>query len=291
MEQDILKFAEKTMVANLTISVWGATKADKEVSQDTTKRWSAQDKAGKFRKNLVENAFPRTKSVRDRARAFHKYHTRIWEDETGNRRLLSSGNFIEYISKMKEFEREFEKALMLDVEEWPMNITKAHRTLGDMFKREDYPSSLEVKQKFHFRLDISPVSVTSDFARFMNELGQEAVDSLSTSMEERLKKSYEKAYAEITSQFFNLVKELAGKLEDPGYTPKEGMATSLIKYMTALPAMDFTDNPDLAALRREVESKLLGVSPEVLRSNEGERKKAAAAAQNILDKMGSFWGN
>jgi hypothetical protein len=284
------RLQDKAMLVNLSISMWGATKADREVTNDTNQRWGAKDQAGRYRKQLVENAFPRCKSVKGRAERFHKANTRVWTDSEDTR-LLTGEDFMPYMSKMKDFEREFEKALMLDVEEWPMEITKAQKTLGAMFKREDYPSSYEVKQKFSFSVTPYPIPDSSGFAAFINTLGQEAVDAMKEDMESRLKKSSDAAFKEITTQFYALVKELAGKLQDPAFTPKEGFINSLTKYVTALPTMDFTENPDLAALRSEAEERLCGLSAETLRGSDMERTKAAVVAQDILDKMGVFWGN
>jgi hypothetical protein len=286
-----IKLEDKAMLVNLSIGVWGATKADKEVSQDTNRRWEAKERAGKYRKNLAENAFSRTKSVRNRARLFHQTHTLPWEDDNDSCRLLPSKNFWKYMGEIKKYEREFAKALINDIEEWPMHITKASRTLGKMFKREDYPTPLEVKRKFHFRVNVYPIPTTGGFASFIQELGQEAVLDIQTELEKRLQDSATSAFRHITTNFYELINDLITKLQDPGFTPKAGMLDSLTKYALALPAIDFTENKDLAQLRQEVETKLCKLNTDSLRHNNTERVKATAIAQDILDKMGAFWGN
>jgi len=278
------------MLVCLTIGIWGATKADQEVSKDTNQRWGAQDRAGKYLKKLVENAFPRCKSVRNKASSFHRTNTLPWEDGTGMR-LLPAKNFWTYMNRMKDLEREFEKSLISDIDEWPLHITKAKAILGDMFKRGDYPSPLELKQKFYFKSAVFPMPSASTFGNFITDLGQEAVEAIQKNLEERLQRSASGAFRDITKNFYELVKELIDKLQDPGYTPTSNMVSSLTKYMTMLPIMDFTENPELDVLRRETEAKLCTLNTDLLRQhNGGERGKAAIIAQDILDKMGAFWG-
>jgi hypothetical protein len=289
-EKPQFKLDDKGLLVRLHIGLWGATKADMEVSHDTNRRWAAQDKAGRYRKNLVDNAFTRCKSVRTRATAFHKANSWSFGDEEV--RFVPGGKLFEYLSKMKDFEREYEKATMLDIEDWPLHITKAKEgTLGSMFKRDDYPSPYELKKKFYFRLVPYPVPVSSGFGAFLTQLGQEMVDELQTKMEDRTQKAATGAFKEMVTAFYTLVKELNGKLEDPGYTPKEGMLSSLTKFVMNLPKMDFTNSPELAQLRQEVEGKLINLNAETLRHDGIERKKAAEVAQDIMDKMGAFWGN
>ena len=58
--------------------------------------------------------------------------------------------------------------------------------------------------------------------------------------------------------------------------------------LALLPRLNFTDDPNLEAMRAEVEAKLIGHHPDALRNNLDLRQDAALEAKAIMDKMSVF---
>jgi hypothetical protein len=55
-----------------------------------------------------------------------------------------------------------------------------------------------------------------------------------------------------------------------------------------LPRLNFTDDPNLEAMRAEVEAKLIGHHPDALRNNLDLRQDTAAEAADIMKRMSVF---
>ena len=62
-------------------------------------------------------------------------------------------------------------------------------------------------------------------------------------------------------------------------------------YAVLLPRLNITDDPDLEAMRREIESAVCNYEPSDLRENKEIRKDAAKEASDILEKMAEYMGS
>lgn len=79
--------ADKAMIAKLSIKAWGATRTDREVSNEVARAKNASPEAGRYVKNLIDrSALKAVRSSVQNLRDRHKQLTRPWDDD--GRRLV-----------------------------------------------------------------------------------------------------------------------------------------------------------------------------------------------------------
>jgi hypothetical protein len=82
---------------------------------------------------------------------------------------------------------------------------------------------------------------------------------------------------------------MAEKLADPKAIFRDSMLENTREICALLPRLNFTDDPNLEAMRQQVEASLLK-HPEALRNDPDLRHDTAVEAKKIMDAMGAFMG-
>jgi hypothetical protein len=70
----------------------------------------------------------------------------------------------------------------------------------------------------------------------------------------------------------------------------DSLFDNAIELCSILPRLNFTDDPDLEAMRQEVEVKLVGHSKEAIKGSPALRKQVADEAADIVARMSIFMG-
>jgi len=92
---------------------------------------------------------------------------------------------------------------------------------------------------------------------------------------------------EVWTRLFDRVKHMAEKLADPKAIFRDSMVENAREICALLPRLNFADDPNLEAMRQQVEATLLK-HPDALRNDPDLRRDTAAEAKAIMDKMSVF---
>lgn len=266
----------KAMLVNLSISAWTARKLDKKVSAEVERSHSATD-AGRYNKLLVSKSLldPISK-LSGQMRDYHYSVTLPWSD-TGPR-LLPSALFMDYTAEMHKFKAAFKRCVDDLVGSYPFEVQDARLRLGTMYNPEDYPASWEIRDRFSIAQEFMPVPSAGDFRVDIDaEANQELRDSVTRSVAERqaaaVKATYDRAR--------DVVSKIADRLSDPKAPFRDSLIENARDLCVLLDALNITDDPQITALRRDIEMHLL-VDPAMLRHYDSSRAIAAGHAQRIL---------
>ena len=193
-----------------------------------------------------------------------------------------------YLGFMAEFRKERD--------EWNFLVNKffdgyddlkddARRVLGKLYDAADYPHLDEVRRKFHMDLAVYPVP-SSDFRV---RIGSEELTRIQQDVEQRVRQAEQTAMQDVWKRLFDRVQHMAEKLADPKAIFRDSMVENAREICALLPRLNFADDPNLEALRQEVEAKLIK-HPDALRNDPDLRRDTAAEAKKIMDAMGAFMG-
>jgi len=176
------------MLVEFNASVWTARKLDKSTTDEvvTNKNAAAKD-AARVNKHLLagRTELDTVQQMIGRARNYVYDHTLPWSDS--GLRLLPTVNFMAFNEKMSQFEEEFESLVASFIGIYPTLITAQALALGDMFKRDDYPTANEIMTKFAFRVGYLPVPTAGDFRVDIGNAAQEELkEKLNRMAEERV---------------------------------------------------------------------------------------------------------
>ena len=158
-----MSISSSALCVELNISVWPATKVDKDITESVNANASAVRDASQTKKNLFAGTGARKEIEKfaARARKYHNEHTLPWADK--GERLLPTKLVMEYLSTIKNYENTFNSMCISFFADYDRLVAEAPLHLGSMYKASDYPSLEEVKGKFGFRRSVNPLPESGDF--------------------------------------------------------------------------------------------------------------------------------
>lgn len=276
------------MLAEFNASCWTARKLDKTTTDEVVSSKNAQAKgAARVNKHLLagRDELDVVSQMIGRARAYVYDNTLPWSDS--GLRLLPTANFIKFTEKMNAFEEEFERLVGDFITVYPTLITAQAMALGDMFKRDDFPTQSEVATKFAFRLNYMPVPVAGDFRV---DVGNDAQAELKAQLEKLADERIESAMADIRKRLGEHLKRMSDRLTTDyvaGEAKQRRFHDSLVDGALELcdltKSLNITGDATLEATRVGLEKLLTGVTPDELRKNEYVRQDAKKGVDSLLD--------
>ena len=278
------------MLVEFNASVWTARKLDKSTTDEvvTNKNAAAKD-AARVNKHLLagRTELDVVQQMVNRARNYVYDHTLPWSDS--GLRLLPTANFVAFTERMNQFEEEFAMLVSDFVNIYPTLITAQAMALGDMFKRDDYPTANEIMTKFAFRVGFLPVPTAGDFRV---DIGNEAQAELKAKLEAMAEERVEAAMRDIRTRLKEHLKRMSDRLTTDyvqGEAKQRRFHDSLVDGALELcdltKALNVVGDASLEAARKELEQALLGVTPQELRKNEYVRQDTKKAVDAILNKF------
>ena len=278
------------MLVEFNASVWTARKLDRSTTDEvvSSKNATAKD-AARVNKHLLagRTELDVIQQMVGRARTYVYDHTLPWSDS--GLRLLPTVNFVAFTERMNQFEEEFERLVAEFVQIYPTLISAQAMSLGDMFKRSDYPTANEMVTKFAFRIGFLPVPTAGDFRV---DIGNEAQAELKARLNEMAEERIESAMRDIRARLGEHLKRMSDRLTTDyvqGEAKQRRFHDSLVDGALELcdltKALNVVGDPTLEAARKELEGALLGVTPQELRKNEYVRQDTKKAVDAILNKF------
>lgn len=278
------------MLVEFNASVWTARKLDKTTTNEVvaSKNAGAKD-AARVNKHLLagRTELDIIQQAVGRARQFVYDNTAPWSDS--GLRLLPTVNFMKFTERMNDFEEEMETLVKAFVIIYPTLITAQALALGDMFKRDDYPSANEMMTKFSFRVNYMPVPSSGDFRV---DVGNQAQAELKARLESLTQERIDSAMADVRERLSTHLKRMSDRLTTDyvgGEAKQRRFHDTLVDGALELcdltKALNVTNDLALETARSQLEQLLVGVTPTDLRKNEAIRQDVKRNVDAILDKF------
>jgi len=278
------------MLVEFNASVWTARKLDKTTTNEVvaSKNAGAKD-AARVNKHLLagRTELDIIQQAVGRARQFVYDNTAPWSDS--GLRLLPTVNFMKFTERMNDFEEEMEALVKAFVVIYPTLITAQALALGDMFKRDDYPSANEMMTKFSFRVNYMPVPSSGDFRV---DVGNQAQAELKARLESLTQERIDSAMADVRERLSTHLKRMSDRLTTDyigGEAKQRRFHDTLVDGAFELcdltKALNVTNDVTLETARSQLEQLLVGVTPTDLRKNEAIRQDVKRNVDAILDKF------
>jgi hypothetical protein len=278
------------MLVEFNASVWTARKLDKTTTNEVvaSKNAGAKD-AARVNKHLLagRTELDIIQQAVGRARQFVYDNTAPWSDS--GLRLLPTVNFMKFTERMNDFEEEMETLVKAFVVIYPTLITAQALALGDMFKRDDYPSANEMMTKFSFRVNYMPVPSSGDFRV---DVGNQAQAELKQRLESLTQERIDSAMADVRERLSTHLKRMSDRLTTDyvgGEAKQRRFHDTLVDGALELcdltKALNVTNDTTLETARSQLEQLLVGVTPADLRKNEAIRQDVKKNVDAILDKF------
>jgi hypothetical protein len=210
-----------------------------------------------------------------------------------------------------KYEQRFNALVNAFLGVYQTEISKQAFENGALFDRSEYPSEDEVRAKFRFALNVSPVPTSGDFRV---DIGHEAAKQLAEQYErlaaERMSAALAEPWQRIKDQVLWVKERMEavlaydpdaveeqpvtdpdGKVIDIKITKKrrpklyDSMLENGLELCKTLSDFNITNDPRLEEARRELEAALTRVDMDSLKESPELQKATKTAMQDILDRF------
>ena len=282
-----MSISSSALLVELNISVWPASKIDREITDKVNSDAGAVRGASQTKKNLFAGTSLR-KDIADfaaRVRLYHNKHTLPWADK--GERMLPTALFLEYKQTMNGYERTFEMMCDNFFIEYPRLVAEAPTALQGLFKAEDYPDIEEVKRKFGFKRTVKPVPEAGDFrldipASDLEEMRTEFVDQQDKKLADAMREPWERLHKTLVGMSEKLT-DVEG--DDAKKRYHDTLITNPLELCELLTKLNVTNDPKLEEARRQVELTMLGANIESIKEDAGTRSELKSKVDNILKRF------
>ena len=282
-----MNLSDKALLVQLNISQWTARKYDKRVTQEVADSHGAQMGVGRYNKSLL----PMNDYLDDVHKKATFIRTKYYENTLPwgieGTQLLPSANYLNFMTNFRKEKNEWEFLVDKFLVMYDDLRDDARRMLPNgLYNDSDYPSEHDLRRKFKMDMAVFPVP-TNDFRV---AIGSEELSRIQQDVEHRVKQAQETAMQDVWQRLYDKVKHIAEKLADPTAIFRDTMVDNARELCSLLPRLNFADDPNLEALRHQVEQSLVNNHPDALRNDPDLRRDKAAEAKAIMDKMSVFMG-
>jgi hypothetical protein len=282
-----MSISSSALLVELNISVWPASKLDREVTDKVNSDAGAVRGASQTKKNLFAGTSLR-KDIADfaaRVRLYHNRHTLPWADK--GERMLPTALFLEYKQTMNGYERTFEMMCDNFFIEYPRLVAEAPTALQGLFKAEDYPEIEEVKQKFGFKRTVKPVPEAGDFrldipAEDLEEMRSTFIDQQDKKLADAMREPWERLHKTLVGMSEKLT-DVGG--DDGKKRYHDTLITNPLELCELLTKLNVANDPKLEEARRQVELTMLGANIESIKEDADTRSELKSKVDNILKRF------
>jgi hypothetical protein len=282
-----MSISASAVLVELNISVWPASKIDREVTDKVNADASAVAGASQTKKNLFAGTSLRKdiEKFAARVRLYHNQNTLPWADK--GERLLPTRLFMEYKQTMNDYERTFSMMCNNFFTQYPKLVGEAQHNLGTMYRAEDYPDLNDVRLKFGFRRAVNPLPESGDFRL---DIPADDLAEMRDEFEDKFKERLADAVREPWNRLHTMLTTMSEKLTDvEGDDSKKRYHDSLIsnplELCGLLTKLNVTNNPLLEEARRQLEVTMLGANIDSIKESSDARSELKSKVDSILKKF------
>ena len=281
-----MSISSSALLVELNISVWPASKLDREITDKVNTDASAVKGASQTKKNLFAGTSLR-KDISDfaaRVRLYHNKHTLPWADK--GERMLPTALFMDYKQAMNGFEQTFNMMCQNFYIEYPRLVVEAPTNLGSMYKAEDYPELEDVKLKFGFRRAVKPVPEAGDFrldipAYDLEEMRAEFLKQQDNKLAEAMREPWDRLH----EMLVGISEKLTDVEGDSKKRYHDTLISNPIELCSLLTKLNVTNDPKLEEARRQLEMTMLGADIEDLKGHAPARVELKSKVDEILKRF------
>lgn len=285
-----MSIASSAVLVELNISVWPASKVDREMTEQVNNDAGAVYGAAQTKKNLFAGTSMRKdiEKFAARVRLFHNQRTLPWADK--GERLLPTALFMDYKQTMDNYAQAFD--IMCDnfFHAYPTLVQQAHSNLGSMYKADDYPPIEEVRSKFGFRRAVNPLPEAGDFRLDVNiadleDIKQEYARKFDERLADAMRAPWERLHKILQDTSIKLTDEVDANGEVAKKRYHETLITNAQELCDLLSKLNVTKDPKLEQARRELETTMLGADIESIKESAEVRSDLKNRVDDILKRF------
>jgi hypothetical protein len=286
MGTSVPSISSSAMLVELSISSWSGRKLDKTASKEITAQKHAVVGTANVNKKLLGDCAELDAVLKfaGNVRNSHYAMTMPWSD-TGLR-LLPTASFFDYEHQITTLRAEFTKLVETFLTAYEWEIIQAQAKLGQMFNRDEYPTTDSLRDKFRFKVNYIPLAEAGDFRL---DVGNEASEVLAEKYQAYYATQLENALADVWGRAHDALTKMSERLDysdkDTKKVFRDSLVDNVIDLLDLLDVCNVTGNTEMTTMRMQLEDTLRGVTPDGLREDEYLRLQTKRNVDAIIKTL------
>jgi len=220
-------------------------------------------------------------------RAAHAHMTMPWSNS--GLRLLPTAQYFKYQQTMTDMQNEFERLITNFLDSYNDEVIDVQMKLGDLFSRDDYPTTGDLERKFGFSINYMPLPDAGDFRI---DIGNEALAEVKQQYSEFYAKQYSTAMNDVWTRLHKALTSMSDRLDYSSKEDKKVFRDTLVSNVTdmieLLRVCNVTNSTQMAAMADSLEEAMSGVTPDALREDDYFRAETKAAVDAAIKSLPSL---
>ena len=278
--------ANSAVLVRLNISVWGASKRNKDLENEVARGKNADPKAMRMYDNLMVGSTGH-KDVQKHAANVRLWHTNMtlpW-DERGYR-LCPTSLFLDYKSQHNLKKAAFDSMLDTFRVKYFSYRETARQYRGDMFNENDYPPVAEVMSKFAWNFVVAPVP---ESGHLCIDLPEQEMQELRQSCDEEVERKVAEAAKENEKRLLKELQGISTKCTDTGDDDEDDkkrwhdtFVTNPIDLCRMLKHMNLSNDLKVEEARQRLEDVMAGKTKEMFKDSPTIRQEVKDEVDSII---------
>jgi len=278
--------ANSAVLVRLNISVWGASKRNKDLENEVARGKNADPKAMRMYDNLMvgSTGHKDVKKHDANVRLWHTNMTLPW-DERGYR-LCPTSLFLDYKSQHNLKRAAFDSMLDTFRVKYFSYRETARQYRGDMFNENDYPPVEEVMSKFAWNFVVAPVP---ESGHLCIDLPEQEMQELRQSCDEEVERKVAEAAKENEKRLLKELQGISAKCTDTGDDDEDDkkrwhdtFVTNPIDLCRMLKHMNLSNDPKVEEARQRLEDIMAGKTKEMFKDSPTIRQEVKDEVDSII---------
>lgn len=282
-----MSIANSAVLVRLNISVWGASKRNKDLENEVAANKNADPRAMRMYDNLMVGSSGH-KDIQlhaAKSRLWHNTMTLPW-DERGYR-LCPTSLFMEYKSQHNLKKATFDNMVSKFEQKYESyrDIAKEYR--GDVFNETDYPPVEEVMGKFAWNFVVAPVP---ESGHLCIDLPAQEMAELKASCDAEVERKVAEAAKENEKRLLKELQAISAKCTDTGNDEDDdkkrwydSFVTNPLDLCRMLKHMNLTNDPKIEEARQRLEDIMVGKTKDMFKDSPTVRQEVKEEVDSIIN--------
>ena len=289
LHEDAPTLASASMLVEVNISNWVGRKKDKRASEDVVTQNHAAAGVAIVNKKLLADS-DNLRAIQQHVtatRSAHAHMTMPWSNS--GLRLLPTAQYFKYQQTMTDMQNEFERLITNFLDSYNDEVIDVQMKLGDLFSRDDYPTTGDLERKFAFSINYMPLPDAGDFRI---DIGNEALAEVKQQYSEFYTKQYSTAMNDVWTRLHKALTSMSDRLDYSSKEDKKVFRDTLVSNVTdmieLLRVCNVTNSTQMSAMADSLEEAMSGVTPDALREDDYFRAETKAAVDAAIKSLPSL---
>ena len=288
----ITSLATSGILVTVEISAWTGSKQDRGISDEVATAKKASSEAGRYVKHLLSGD-PTHKRLINHRQTVYNWLRRVAYPWAGDQYFVPTIRIQQFMQDWALLRKQYDELLKEFLSNYQSIVSNAAFNQGDMFRKEDYPTVEQLKNKFRMHLYTAEVPEND----FRNLVSHDLAEDLHNAYSRQAEELIDRILSEQAKQLITVMESLShccasdtvvgkdGETKVKRRKIYDGTVQKALELCNTFKAFNLTENPHLDKAATSLQRILSDVPLDALRESDSTRQQVKQEVDDILNKF------